>query len=1186
MLPECCTIDDIYKQPADSDSTLTKRRSFGDQYMLFVRQNTTDYMENNFPPGLEVIRDMVIVQDERLPTLSHLLRRVDLSTLTTLYIVDCRLQIDDDDDLFASLSLRTLVLSHTHLCRLPRGLFDSPTLEVLKVDRNNLEEIPVELGNLSNLRTFCCDRQRPRLRTLPHTISRLDKLQVLSFSNNRIDNIAWVVTLPNLRVLRCDRNSIGRLPSQMVNLRELTTLDVSHNRLEYIPASFVDLLSRLYFFEYFNLTLRPKHVRRDRAQLLAHLEMEYFLSHSAGRKNVRDITVAVVGEMHSGKTTLVEALKDEKGLCKQDIRNQSTFEIHQFDMRSNESSCHVSTLVLANDILDNFTRNIHVDLYLLTVDLTSLELHNGSQHLFARHVSRLQMWLQALYEMAADTPVLLVGTHAELVKSMSFSDIWHILEGLLDQSRLHHIKRYADSRCQNCLLCCPKSLAVRHMVTKSRSGSAGFVDLSFPHCEPVMNGHVSSTDPAPSGKYRFPHVVGYYETDSRKHFPKDAKKVNMSIEQLKSAIIRLTQGSMNDGIPSNWLAFTRHVATIKEQAPGIPCIPYEEVVSIARSFDIAHTQVTLMLQYFHQRGNLVYFPNDDVLSRLVVINPTWFIQMISRTLDCFERSRNDAAHILQCLSDKELDRQLQKTAGATPPVSSANWMLAALQRLDLCLPIAETPTGDKIFVFPNLLETGSPSQDVWPDVPEWDEKQITCDFRIRAFKPSQFMEFIMRVNREGRRFLEIVPDPIPVLLSHHIVFFTGIDLGGCEDCCNIRRRLRTNRKYDDEFDLMDDVMHKVHIMLHNGMDAVRIQVRGVSPCCTMKAVLNFLELYLDDIPDEYGSESSGAASDRASLSSQAASAVSASCSSDSRGTGGGGSSSHGSAMDDDDERQFFLLCPKCVLLRHSKPERIVYQCMTAKRKAICSRWHNLGSWTRAVTGDYRCSNMDLHLQTSLTTLPEYEHPRLVMVLPPSVAVSNKEWYMFSRMKFLEGFEVHFLCENPAYWHMTENSGFRLHQSPRFIKKVGNQLVTILGLALPMVQVVQGVNEHGQTCRLIAPVVADLIKMYDYLRNVDAHIHDSYTWLTKNKDRVVTMLTKVLANASDGLPDLYFKAGSSINAEMIFQAPSRANRFELAKFLRIEASSGRFGPLRPLYVGREIRWVCDAHYEELRTMPSK
>ena len=117
--------------------------------------------------------------------------------------------------------------------------------------------------------------------------------------------------------------------------------------------------------------------------------------------------------------------------------------------------------------------------------------------------------------------------------------------------------------------------------------------------------------------------------------------------------------------------------------------------------------------------------------------------------------------------------------------------------------------------------------------------QITCDFRVRSGRPGMFVDFLRRLNSEGRRWLEIVPDPVPVFLCHHVVFFTGIDLGGCEDCCNVRRRLRTvsssiacrKRAPGDDVsadvtndDLQDDVMHKVHIQLHSSQDAIRIQV--------------------------------------------------------------------------------------------------------------------------------------------------------------------------------------------------------------------------------------------------------------------------------------------------------------------------------------------------------------------------
>ena len=85
----------------------------------------------------------------------------------------------------------------------------------------------------------------------------------------------------------------------------------------------------------------------------------------------------------------------------------------------------------------------------------------------------------------------------------------------------------------------------------------------------------------------------------------------------------------------------------------------DQVVSISRSFDIAQADVQLMLQYFHRRGRLVHFADDPLLSRLVVVNAAWFVQVIQRAVDGFERSLVDSAHLLQSLADKELDRQLQ-----------------------------------------------------------------------------------------------------------------------------------------------------------------------------------------------------------------------------------------------------------------------------------------------------------------------------------------------------------------------------------------------------------------------------------------------------------------------------------------------------------------------------------------------
>lgn len=443
-------------------------------------------------------------------------------------------------------------------------------------------------------------------------------------------------------------------------------------------------------------------------------------------------------------------------------------------------------------------------------------------------------------------------------------------------------------------------------------------------------------------------------------------------------------------------------------------------------------------------------------------------------------------------------------------------------------------------------------------------------------------------------------DPRPVFLSHHIVFFTALDSGGCDDCHQLRRRsgrssggasggggttkstsvftngsqtstVGSSTQSDFDYIYDDDVLHKVHIQLLPSMDYVRVTVRGLSPCCVIKTVLDFVETHLDDVTEEETYIFNDACSTRSGVSGYTALSCSGS----------------GSSAEQDNDRVKYLLCPKCVLLRHAKPERIPCQNMSARKKAICTKWHSLGSWQRALSGNYSLSESSQARDNHVTNLPDYEHPRLALMLPPSVAVSMKDWYLSSRMKFLEGFEVHFLCEYTAYWHLTDQPGIRLTQSAEFVKRVGNHLPAIMSLSLNVLQVVCGVDEHKSNAKVLAPVIADLIKSYDYLRNVDAHIADPHAWLGKNKDRVVNMLTKVLSNANDsGLPDLYFKVGNAMAADSVFSAPSKSSRSDIARFLRLDASARRFGPLRPLYVGKEIRWLCDCHYEELRAMPAK
>jgi len=182
MLPEVCVIDDVYRppvpashsalsapapsytgvnsviscsdssapppppppQPVDADETIPKRRSFADEFLLSCRQSNTvrrlAELDLLPPPhhvtavGQLPVSDVVVVNDDRFPALGHLLRRLELDSLSRLYVAGCRLRLDAECQLLlARVSLRSLILSYASLQHLPDALFDMPALEVHSV---------------------------------------------------------------------------------------------------------------------------------------------------------------------------------------------------------------------------------------------------------------------------------------------------------------------------------------------------------------------------------------------------------------------------------------------------------------------------------------------------------------------------------------------------------------------------------------------------------------------------------------------------------------------------------------------------------------------------------------------------------------------------------------------------------------------------------------------------------------------------------------------------------------------------------------------------------------------------------------------------------------------------------------------------------------------------------------------
>ena len=122
-----------------------------------------------------LIEDLVFFQDGCVPSARELMTNVDQSHLHALYVVDSALSpswyhnsaASLAADAVRSLTLTTLVLSRTRLRKLPQSMFEMESLQILKVDQNQLCEVPADIGKLKQLKVkdlihYACSTEENR----------------------------------------------------------------------------------------------------------------------------------------------------------------------------------------------------------------------------------------------------------------------------------------------------------------------------------------------------------------------------------------------------------------------------------------------------------------------------------------------------------------------------------------------------------------------------------------------------------------------------------------------------------------------------------------------------------------------------------------------------------------------------------------------------------------------------------------------------------------------------------------------------------------------------------------------------------------------------------------------------------------------------------------------------------------
>ena len=902
--------------------------------------------------------------------------------------------------------------------------------------------------------------------------------------------------------------------------------------------------------------------------------------------------------------------------------------VESFEESDEAGRVHFITMIILDvDKVDFYVRELWFDAVLLTIDLSVFEAPNELQHVqTSRQLTGLELWLETLEELYPETPVMLVGTKSEQLRSSStFSVALKALEEVLDRGRSCHIHKFSHNLCSTCFLCTSKAILSRCLNIKASSkfniscidfslsstyGTAttpcfmaqsvvSSISNSTNNCDSSYQANYSmSNDDSQRAINDFPHVVGYYEVDSKKPFPKENKKQNPCVEYLKKAILRhfasdnclYSLRKNGNNIPENWMAFIKHMSSIcKTQINGPPVLAYDEIVSICRSFDIVFWQIPLLLRYCQKRGRFIVLESPRLSLKYILINLQWLKKLEMNVLGNLENVFVDKVYLKKVIFEILKADKFFYNSDLIEPASLNHLLRNRLCRNRLC-----TECSNSYYMFPGLLREGEAHPSVWTSTPDKCEKQLTYELCIKCNKSEFFIDLVdMVISEKGKNFLNVLAEPVPAIYQRQIVCFIETNIDSCGDCRAIlsdrhKRPLVDSRNEDC---LMQETCgnskyHKIKFSLNHKGDKLRVCVRGSKPCCIMKKMIDFLYLHIEEWVDSTRTSKINQMFYEPFLKFK-------------KGAMKGARSCDIDHDSDLENTYHYILCPKCVIFQKSNPRPIFFRGVSIKRKPVCDYWHHLGSWTRAVTGNYKTIPLEIIVNEfpDQPDVPDYEVPRLILILPPSRDTCKMEWLCKSSVKFMEGFEIHFLCESPSQWHVVEGCCFRL--PPSLCDDKGNKtnLTKLINLAFLLVQIIQGGNEFSNNLKLLIPLVKLFTDLPEYSGAFEhsqdeafpPHFanssYDSYLWLLKNRTRLVSLLTKILMTLGDGLPDLFYKSDQNLNSESVFQVPTFASRKEIAEFFNLDSIYGRFANLRPIYLGRELRWVCSKHYYDLHSNSS-
>lgn len=602
-----------------------------------------------------------------------------------------------------------------------------------------------------------------------------------------------------------------------------------------------------------------------------------------------------------------------------------------------------------------------------------------------------------------------------------------------------------------------------------------------------------------------PHVIGYYEVSCQAQFPKNfLSSKNGSLQKLKvgvgSSAHVLLNTKVSSRIPQKCLYVRDRIhemCNAESELNKWPLLTYDRLREIAHGCGVKQDfKLKALMTYFHSQGEILWYEDMPDVGDVIFIDPSWLSKQICLLVGSNSGASSGLDGILR------IDN-LAKTWPEVPEGQRFS-MLTLFRNLGLCVPLSETED-----LVPFQLPIGHPDKDLWPPQPSDDDRQISSEFHFSFLPPTFFSDLTVAINRRHLPNSLVIE---PTFFRFYMVFATTsmASMG-----CSLHCKEMTAHPLAENMEV-----HRVSIEAIPYENKLKVIIRGPTPCCVLPDVRAAIKMVVD-------TRYPGIRYIRR------------------------------------------VVCPACERTGFKNPALL--NNFIHKGENFCSWGHPLGSEAEIIAGDLPAVRpapelppktkgevrLGVFFDEAGGLLEDCYCPRLLAVFPIGFQSEPFKNRLRVNSPIQDGYAVHFLCECPGYWHLTEGPGFRIPDIRKFLEVFGARACKFLKLAF-MLREADSDGEPNTSRVPVKIVLGDVPKFRDFL---------------------ITDIQCLLEHYFVEFPELKQTCASFMQEDLAYlQSYEALSRSKMCKLLEMSPDWWRVGPLVCTHNNRsgEHLWLCERH----------